>query len=473
MKELNADICIIGGGAAGLSMAAGAAQMGAKTVLFEAGKLGGDCLNYGCIPSKTLIANAKTAFQASDSRKQGVLTSKKPDINFEEIKQDISNVINKIAPHDSKERFEALGVSVFEESAWFTGRRQISSDTVKVNFRYAVIATGTRPFIPDIKGISDTPYFTNESIFSLTKLPDHLIILGGGAIGIELAQAFTRLGSKVSIIEENFVLHNQDEEFKASIWHLLKMEGVSIYEQSFPKKIAAIGGRISVHTNQHVITGTHLLIATGRIPSTTKLKLENAGIATQNGLIKTNQHLRTDNKRIYAIGDVATTKRHTNMASAHASVAIQNILLKVPTKINPYIIPYTIYVEPELSHVGFSKHEAEQKFGKHNIICLSQSFETNNRSATDGSLFGLVQLITKKNGRLIGATIFAPHAGELIQTCTFAITQKLKLSALARLNFPYPSYGEAIKYAAGSFYSKKLFGSKMRWLVNLRFKLLS
>ena len=251
------------------------------------------------------------------------------------------------------------------------------------------------------------------------------------------------------------------------------MEGVSIYEQSSPKKIARIGGRISVHTNQHVITGTHLLIATGRIPSTTKLKLENAGIATQNGLIKTNQHLRTDNKRIYAIGDVATTKRHTNMASAHASVAIQNILLKVPTKINPYIIPYTIYVEPELSHVGFSKHEAEQKFGKHNIICLNQTFETNNRSATDGSLFGLVQLITKKNGRLIGATIFAPHAGELIQTCTFAITQKLKLSALARLNFPYPSYGEVIKYAAGSFYSKKIFGSKMRWLVNLRFKLLS
>ena len=472
MRELYADICIIGGGAAGLSMAAGAAQMGAKTVLFEAKKMGGDCLNYGCVPSKTLIANAKTAFQASDNQKKGILASTKPDINFEAIKQDITDVINKIAPHDSKERFEALGVSIFQESARFTGRLQISSDTVRVNFRYAVIATGTKPFIPDIQGVSDISYFTNETIFSLTELPEHLIILGAGPIGIELAQAFTRLGSKVTIIEANFGLNNQDEEFKTSVWHLLKMEGVSIYEQNVPEKLVENEGKISVHTNQHVITGTHLLIATGRTPLTNNLELENAGIATQNGLIKTNQHLRTDNKHIYAIGDVATTNRHTNMASAHASVAIQNILLKVPAKIDPHIIPYTIYVEPELSHVGFSKNAAEQKFGKQNIICLSQTFETNHRSATDGSLHGLIQLIAKKNGRLIGATIFAPHAGELISTCTFAITQKLKLSALARLNFPYPSYGEVIKYAAGSFYSKKIFGPKMRWLVNLRFKLL-
>ncbi len=473
MKELNTDICIIGGGAAGLSMAAGASQMGANTILFEAGKMGGDCLNYGCIPSKTLIANAKTAFRVSNGRRKSVLTSTKPTINFEEIKQDISNVINKIAPHDSKERFEKLGVGVFQESARFTGRRQISSDNVIVNFRYAVIASGTEPFIPDIQGISDIPYFTNETIFSLTELPKHLIIIGGGAVGVELAQAFTRLGSKVSIIEAHSILHNQDEEFKASICQLLKMEGVSIYEQSVPEKLAAKGLEISVRTNHQVITGTHLLIATGRIPLTTKLQLENAGIVIQNSLIKTNQHLRTDNRRVYAIGDVATTNRHTNMASAHASVVIQNILLKVPAKINPNIIPYTIYIEPELSHVGFSKYVAEQKFGKHNIICLNQSFKTNDRSAAEGSSLGLVQLIAKKNGRLIGATIFAPHAGELIQTCTFAVTQKLKLSSLARLNFPYPSYGEAIKYAAGSFYSKKLYGSKMRWIVRLRFKLFS
>ena len=473
MKEINTDICIIGGGAAGLSMAAGAAQMGANTVLFESGKMGGDCLNYGCIPSKTLIANAKTAFQASNGRKKGILTSTRPDINFDEIKQDILNVIAKIAPHDSKERFEELGVRVFQESARFTGRRHISSDNVTVNFRYAVIATGTRPFIPSIQGISDIPYLTNETIFSLTELPEHLIILGGGAIGVELAQAFTRLGSKVSIIEANSILHNQDEAFKASICQLLKMEGVALYEQNVPDKLTAKGDRITVHTNQHVINGTHLLIATGRMLTTPNLEFEKAGVTTQNGLIKTNQHLRTDNKRIYAIGDVATKNRHTNMASAHASIAIQNILLKVPARINPNNIPYTIYVEPELSHVGYSKYAAEQKFGKHNIICLNQNFETNDRSATDGNVVGLVHLIAKKNGRLIGATIFAPHAGELIQTCTFAITQKLKLSALARLNFPYPSYGEAIKYAAGSFYSKKLFGSKMRWLVKLRFKLLS
>ena len=472
MRELNTDICVIGGGAAGLSMAAAAAQMGASTVLFEAGKMGGDCLNYGCIPSKTLIANAKTAFQISSGRMKGVLTSTRPTVNFEEIKQNISNVINKIAPHDSKERFEQLGISVFQESARFTNRRQISSDNVRVNFRYAVIATGTKPFIPNIQGISDISYFTNETIFSLTKLPKHIIILGGGAIGIEIAQAFIRLGSKVSIIEANSILHNQDEEFKASICHLLKMEGVSIYEQSDPEKIAKKGDEISVHTNRHIITGTHLLIATGRTPLTTKLELENAGVRTQNGLIKTNQHLRTDNNRVYAIGDVVTTNRHTNMASAHASIAIQNILLKVPAKMDPNIVPYTIYVEPELSQVGFSKYSAEQKFGKHNIICLNQSFETNDRSTTDGNPLGLVQLIAKKNGCLIGATIFAPHAGELIQTCTFAITQKLKLSTLARLNFPYPSYGEAIKYAAGNFYSKKLFGPKMRWLVKLRFKLL-
>ena len=187
MEEINTDICIIGGGAAGLSMASGAAQMGANTVLFESGVMGGDCLNYGCIPSKTLIANAKTAFHMQNLNKKSISLSSKPTINFREITKDISNVIDKIAPHDSKERFEKLGVSVIKEKAKFAGRRQIISNSVRVNFKYAVIATGTEPVVPEIPGLRDLPYFTNETIFSLSELPLHLIIVGGGLIGIELA----------------------------------------------------------------------------------------------------------------------------------------------------------------------------------------------------------------------------------------------------------------------------------------------
>ncbi len=472
MKEIETDICIIGGGAAGLSMAAGAAQMGANTVLFEDGKMGGDCLNYGCIPSKTFIANAKTAFQVQNLKKKSILISSKPKVNFGEIKRDILSVIDKIAPHDSTERFEELGVKVIRERAKFTGKHQVSSDSTKINFKYAVIATGTEPLIPKIPGLKDIPYLTNETIFTLSELPLHLIIIGGGAIGIELAQAFKRLGSEVSIIESNFILSNHDKEITQIVRETLVSEGITFFEQSSIKNITSKNEEIFVKTKKHFISGSHVLIAVGRITNIYRLGIEKAGLVVNNGLIETNHHLRTNNKRIYAIGDVVTSKRHTNMASEHASVALKNILLKFPARINTKIVPNTIYTEPELSQVGYTKEAAELKFGIQNIICIKKKFETNDRSVTEGNVNGLVQLIAKKNGSLIGATIFAPNAGELIQTCTFAITLKLKLSALARLNFPYPSYGETIKQAASTFYSKTLFGAKMNWLVKLRFKLL-
>ncbi|MBT5574467.1 MAG: FAD-dependent oxidoreductase [Alphaproteobacteria bacterium] len=472
MKEINTDICVIGGGAAGLSIASGAAQMGAKVVLFEENKMGGDCLNHGCIPSKTIISSAKTAFQMQKSAKQAIQPIGKPKIDFTEISAHISETIQKIAPHDSVERFEALGVQVFQQRAKFTGKRQISSDTLSVNFKYAVIAIGTHPMIPDIPGLSDVPYFTNESIFSLQTLPEHLVIVGGGAIGVELAQAFIRLGSHVSIIESKTILAHQDGEFKSAIRTILSTEGISFYEQSEIEKITGGNNEITIKTKQKLISGSHLLIATGRKADMHGLELDKAGIITNHGMIKTNARMQTKNPKIYAIGDIATSHRHTNVASAHASIAIQNILFKIPAKFNPLIIPHTIYTDPEISQVGYSKDLAEQKFGAHNIICIIQKISKNDRAVTDSISEGSIQLIAKKNGQLIGATILAPHAGEIIQTCTFAITHKLKLSALAKLHFPYPSYGEALKQAASSFYSERLFSPKMRWLMKWRFKLL-
>ena len=233
MNEINTDICIIGGGAAGLSLASGAIQMGANVVLFERGKMGGDCLNYGCIPSKTLLANAKNSFQMQNLFMQNMPNSKKSLLDFRDVKKNISEVIDRISPHDSKERFEKLGVKVINEHARFTGRRQISSHLSQVNYKYAVIATGTKPFIPKIPGLSKLPYFTNETIFSLSDLPSHLIIIGGGAIGIELAQAFIRLGSQVSIIECKSVLANYDPEFSDLIKEKLMSEGIKFYEETF------------------------------------------------------------------------------------------------------------------------------------------------------------------------------------------------------------------------------------------------
>ncbi len=472
MEEIETDICIIGGGAAGLSMASGAAQMGADTVLFESGVMGGDCLNYGCIPSKTLIANAKAAFHTQNLNKKSILISSKPTIDFSEIAKDISKIKDKIAPHDSKERFEKLGVNVIREQAKFSGRHQIISDTVKVNFKYAVIATGTKPIVPDIPGLGGLPYFTNETIFSLSELPKHLIIVGGGLIGIELAQAFKRLGSQVSVIEANSILQNQDSEFIKTVRETLVLEGVVFHERTSIQKISAKNKDLLIKTEKNLIAGSHILISVGRMTNTKALELEKAGVVVNGGLITTNSHLQTTNKRIYAIGDVVTSKRHTNMAYEHATVAIQNILLKFPAKINTKIIPTTIYVEPELAQVGYTKQAAELEFGVENVICIRKKFETNDRSITENNVNGLVQLIAKRNGKLIGATIFAPHAGELIQTCTLAISHKLKLRALAKLSFPYPSFGDTIKQAASSFYSKSLFGAKMNWLVKLRFMLI-
>ena len=472
MKDINTDICIIGGGAAGLSLASGAIQMGANVVLFEKGKMGGDCLNYGCIPSKTLLANAKTAFLMKKLCMQNMPKSKKSLLDFKDVKKNISGVIDRISPHDSKERFEKLGVKVINEHARFTGRRQISSHLSQVNYKYAVIATGTKPFIPKIPGLSKLPYFTNETIFSLSDLPSHLIIIGGGAIGIELAQAFIRLGSQVSIIECKSVLANYDPEFSDLIKERLMSEGIKFYEETLINNLESKNNKIFVQTKKDkTITGSHLLVSAGRITNTKELDLEKAGIETKNTLINTNQFLQTKNKYVYAIGDVVTTNRHTNVASAHASVVLKNILFKFPSKINTKIIPSTIYIEPELSQIGYTKQAAEKEFGSNNIICVKHNFMTNDRNITDGNLDGLIHLVAKKNGVLLGATIFGPNAGELIQVCTFAITQKLKLKALATLNFPYPSYGEAIKYAASSLYTQKIFGDKMRWLVNLRFKL--
>ncbi len=472
MKEISTDICIIGGGAAGLSMASGAAQMGARTVLFESGKMGGDCLNYGCIPSKTLISSAKAVYHMRNLEKKGIFISSKPTINFNEVTKNISKVIDKISPHDSEVRFKKLGVNVIREHAKFTARNEVCSNSVKVNFKYAVIATGTEPIIPEIKGLKDSPYFTNETIFSLAELPSHLIIIGGGSIGIELAQAFNRLGAQVSVIESKSLLWKQDSEFTKVIRKMLASEGIIFHERTSIDKIVSKNKKILIKTKKKLITGSHILVSTGRLINTKAIGLEKAGVIEKNGLINTNTRLQTNNKRIYAIGDVITSSRHTNLASEHATVALKNILLKIPAKINTKIIPTTIYIEPELSQVGYTKKAAELEFGAQNIICIRKKFETNDRCVTEGSLNGLVQLVAKRNGKLIGATIFAPYAGELIQCCTFAITHKLKLSALARLSFPYPSYGETIKIAASAFYSKALFGEKMNWLIKLRFMLL-
>ena len=461
---LEADICIIGAGSGGLSVAAGAAQMGAKTVLFEKGDMGGDCLNTGCVPSKALLAAGKMAHYGLGSEAMGI--SGAVAVDFAKVKAHVAEVIAGIAPHDSIERFTKLGVTVIPEEAHFTSDKEVASQTHKVRARYFVIATGSHAFVPPISGLSDVPYWTNETIFTSTEKPKHLAIIGGGPIGVEMAQAHRRLGCEVTIIEGLSMMGRDDPLLRDILRERLIEEGITIKEHVGVEAVSRTGKTTTLTLSDgSQLTASHLLVAVGRRPNLKSLSLKCTGIATNAQGIKTDNRLRSSKKHIFAIGDVAGRQQFTHIAGYHAGIVIRNMLFKLPAKISDEAVPWVTYTDPELAHVGMSEKDAIAAYGERHITVLDSSLSENDRARAERRTEGRLRVITTKKGHILGASILAPSAGEMIATWSLAISAGLKISAMASFIAPYPTYGEASKRIAGSFYTEKLFSARTKAIV--------
>ena len=458
------DLCVVGAGAGGLAVAAGAVQMGASVVLVERGTMGGDCLNYGCVPSKSLLAAANLAHAWRHGAELGIAYAP-PRINFAEIGASVERVIARLAPQDSVERFEGLGVRVVRAEARFVDRRTITAGDALIRPRRFVIATGSVPVVPPIPGLDGVPYLTNKTVFANRDLPRHLIVIGGGPIGIEMAQAHRRLGAEVTVVDAGPVLPRDDPELVALLTARLAAEGIVFHPQAAVARIAHCGAMITVLLASGIaIEGSHLLVATGRRANLAALDLAAAGIAADAGGIVVDRRLRTTNRRAFAIGDVAGGPQFTHVALYHAGIVIRNALFRLPARVDYRALPWVTYSDPELAQVGATEAAAR---GQRGVRVLRWNFAENDRAHTERDTGGTVKIVTRANGRILGATILGKAAGDLILPWALAIAQKLKIGALANLIVPYPTRGEAGKRAAGSFYTPTLFSPRTRRLVRL------
>jgi pyruvate/2-oxoglutarate dehydrogenase complex dihydrolipoamide dehydrogenase (E3) component len=462
-RRLAPDLCVIGAGSGGLAVAAGAAQLGAEVVLVERGAMGGDCLNFGCVPSKSLLASARFA----DLWRRGLqlgLAYDPPQIDFAAVGNSVEQVIARIAPNDSVERFEGLGVTVLSAEARFTSPRAVLAGEFEIRPRRFVIATGSHPSVPPIPGLDSTPYLTNETVFANRELPEHLIVIGGGPIGIEMAQAHRRLGARVTVLDIGPILPRDDPELVALLVERLADQGIALRPRVTIVSVALTGeGAVVALGGGERIAGSHLLVAAGRRPSAAALNLAAAGIATGPQGITVDARLRTTNRRAFAIGDVAGGPQFTHIALYHAGIVIRNALFRIPAKVDYRALPWVTYTEPELAQVGLTEPAARKAGGS--VRVLRWPFAQNDRAQTERDTEGMVKILTRRDGRILGASILGAAAGDLILPWALAISQKLKIGALANLIVPYPTRGEAGKRAAASFYTSALFSPRTRRIV--------
>lgn len=454
MQRIETDICVIGAGSGGLSVAAGAVQMGARVVLIEADEMGGDCLNTGCVPSKALIAAAKTA----EAQRRGFrgIAPMEPQVDFAAVKGHVEAVIEEIAHVDSQERFEGLGCTVLRAFARFISPREVQAGDTIVRARRFVIATGSRALVPPIQGVDSVPFLTNETIFDLEERPEHLIVIGGGPIGVEMAQAHRRLGCKVTVIEGARVLGREDAELAAVVIKALEGEGIAFVEGQPVVRLSGGPGAVEVTLGDgQQVRGTHLLIAVGRKVALESMNLEAAGIAHTAKGVTVDARLRSSNRRVYAIGDAAGGLQFTHVAAWHAGIVIRQAVLGLPAKADPRALPRATYTDPELAQVGLTEEEARKAHGDA-LTVVRAEFGHNDRAIAEGKGKGLIKVMVVR-GRPVGASIVGPQAGELIGLWALAISARLKMSAIAGMVAPYPTLGEVSKRASGAYFSPKLF----------------
>ncbi len=463
-KTLKVDMAVIGAGSGGLSVAAGAAQLGLKVVLFEKGEMGGDCLNYGCVPSKALIAAAEAAHQAHAASALGIGVGE-VSIDFSKVMAHVHAAIAAIAPNDSQARFEGLGVQVVREAARFINDRTVASDSVRVRARKIIVATGSHAAVPPIPGLDAVPYLTNETLFGLTTLPERLIVLGGGPIGVELGQAFRRLGSEVVIIEADALLGREDPAAAAVVLAQLRADGVEVMTGCRATRIAS-GPVVEVEVNgqTRTVTGSHLLVAVGRSPALSGLDLDKAGVETDRNGIMTDKSLRSSNRRVYAVGDAAGRGQFTHLAGAHASLVVRRAVFALPVNADALQTPRVTYCDPQLASIGLGESEARGIHGD-DLRVEHFDFAENDRAIAEGDTRGFGKLITTKKGKILGVTLVGRQAGDHIHLWSLVMSAGLKLSQITSMIAPYPTRGEIGKRLAGQWYTPALFSDRTRRLV--------
>jgi len=454
IETIATDICVIGAGSGGLSVAAAAAAFGRKVVLIERHKMGGDCLNYGCVPSKALLAAGKRA-QAMRTASTFGIAGVDPEIDMHAVHDHVHGVIAAIEPNDSVERFTGLGVRVIQASGRFVDKSTVVAGEYRIKARRFVIASGSTPLVPPIPGLDSVPYFTNETIFDNQERLHDLIVIGAGPIGLELAQAHSRLGSRVTVLEAAKALGKDDPELAKVVLERLAAEGIRVHEGTMVERVEGGLGRVRVHAaagdETQVFEGTHLLVAVGRKATTADLGLEAARIRYDGKGIRVNAGLRTSNRRVYAIGDVAGGLQFTHVANYHAGIVIRRALFRLPAKADNRIVPWVTFTEPELAHVGLSEAEAAKAVGKFNV--LRWPYHENDRAQAERETEGHIKVITAKNGRILGATIVGAEAGELIGMWALAISQKMKIKEMIGCISPYPTLSEINKRVAYRYYA--------------------
>ncbi|MHA7876728.1 dihydrolipoyl dehydrogenase family protein [Roseivivax sp.] len=458
MQEIKTDLLVIGAGSGGLSVAAGAAQMGADVTLLERHKMGGDCLNYGCVPSKALIKSAKVAHGMRKAGAYGIAPVE-PQVDYAAAKDHVQGVIAAIEPHDSQERFEGFGVRVIREHGRFVSEDTVEAGDKRITARRIVIATGSTAFVPPIPGLDQVPYLTNETLWALRERPDHLIVIGGGPIGMEMAQAHRRLGSEVTVIEGAKALGKDDPELTAVALEKLRAEGIAIEEEAPAKAVRGSEGALEVEVEDgRVFKGSHILVAVGRKANTEGLDLEKAGIETTRTGVKVDAALKTTNKRVYAIGDAAGGMQFTHVAGYHAGVVVQSALFGLPAKAKTRHIPWVTYIDPEIAQVGLTEAQARKEYGP-KLEVARFDYDGNDRAQAERQTDGIVKVMVA-GGKPVGASILGHQAGEHINFWAFAIANGMKMKAVSNTVSPYPTYGELNKRVAGAYFSPKLFDSQ-------------
>ncbi len=467
-ETLTPDLCVIGAGSGGLSVAAAAAAFGVSCVLIERHKMGGDCLNTGCVPSKALLAAAKRVALARSAQAFGV--TMQAQVDFAKVHDHVQRVIASIAPTDSAERFAGLGVQVIKGHAQFKDRRTVVvGDQFTIRARRFVIATGSTPAIPPIPGLDGGPFLTNETIFDLTTLPRHLVIIGAGPIGMEMAQGFRRLGSDVTVLEAATPLPHDDAECAGIVVTQLEREGVVIRAGVQVARVSYASGSVTVTLAgaqaEETIEGSHLLVAAGRKAAVDGLDLAAAGVRYDRTGVFVNRKLKTRNRRVYAIGDAAAGQPNfTHAANYHAGLVIRNALFRLRVNVNNSVIPWVTFTEPELAQVGLTETQARaRRFKK--IRVLRWPYHDNDRAQTERETHGHIKVVTDRKGRILGVSIVGAQAGELIATWVLAIAQQLNIKAMTAIVLPYPTLSEIGKRAAIDYFTPKLRSPMVRRVI--------
>ena len=467
MTDYDYDIGIIGGGAGGLTVAAGAAQLGARTILIEKEKeLGGDCLHFGCVPSKTLIKSAHVYHLMKNAKKFGLPQVSPPPVNFRNISARIKSVISTIQQHDSEERFCSLGARVEFGQPYFTDAHAVRLNGNTHTAKNWIIASGSSADIPPIKGLDKTPFITNREIFYLDQLPKSMIVMGAGPVGIEMAQAFNRFGTAVTVVgRAPQILPKDDPDLTDEVMDILSAEGVKFYTSHSIEAVSDLGHQRQVTLkgktgNTLSLKAQMLLVALGRAANVEGLGLDTIGIEHDRRGIKIDQRMRTNHKHIYAVGDVNGGFQFTHAAGYEGGIVISNAIFRLPRKADYTYMPWCTYTDPPLGNIGMTEKMA--RAAGVNYTVWTEEFKDNDRSQAEGEKTGKIKMILNEKEKPIGVQILGSHAGDLLAEWVAVLNGKVKLATLAAAVHPYPTIGEINKRVAGNFFSPKIFSKKMQ-----------